>query len=65
MTYNEILFRIYCLLSYTAQPDGDEDAHRRKSRYREGLMNMADLMTDVDLTEDVLSALKRRFDLDS
>lgn len=45
-----------------AVSDGKPD-HRNTSRYQEGLKNMADLMTDVELSDDVLQTLKSRFDL--
>ncbi|TGZ73820.1 hypothetical protein CRM22_001332 [Opisthorchis felineus] len=45
------------------QSSEESDSHRSTSRYQEGLRNMADLMTDVDLTEDVMGSVKNRFDL--
>jgi hypothetical protein len=49
--------------SPVSQRDRDEESsHQKDSRYQEGLKNMADLMTDVDLTDDVLTDLKKRFD---
>ncbi|CAL8072579.1 unnamed protein product [Calicophoron daubneyi] len=48
--------------SPSPQPNHTPSSRQQDSRYQEGLKTMADLMTDVDLTDDVLTDLKKRFD---
>ncbi|THD19015.1 hypothetical protein D915_010086 [Fasciola hepatica] len=48
-------------LNKPTSSDGED--RRNTSQYKEALQNMAALMTDVDLTEDVMNDLKHRFDL--
>ncbi|KAF6771004.1 hypothetical protein AHF37_10442 [Paragonimus kellicotti] len=52
------------VVNVTPAPPGNASGDRRQSsRYQEGLKNMADLMTDVDLSDDMLNTVKSRFDL--
>ncbi|VDQ13899.1 unnamed protein product [Trichobilharzia regenti] len=36
----------------------------RRDSYKDSLKDMAALMTDVELTDDVINGMRRRFDLD-
>lgn len=55
-------FRFPLLYKGLNKPSDGED-RRNTSQYKEALQNMAALMTDVDLTDDVMNDLKQRFDL--
>nr|AAX30708.2 SJCHGC07082 protein [Schistosoma japonicum] len=47
----------------TTSTNSNNNQNNRRDSYQDSLKDMAALMTDVELTDDVIKSMRQRFDL--